>query len=367
MKNPLFDLLIDKIKSKGPISIEEYMEVALTHPEFGYYRSQKPIGKDGDFITAPEISQMFGELCGLWGLDQIINQNIINQAEWVEFGPGRGTFMSDIIRACYAAMPTKEDLWIVNLFEVHEGLIKQQQEKLSKVVNLKHFDDFNDLPQKPLLFIANEFFDALPIRQYISKGPHWYERCVTLKNESLSFMECDSPTENINFPKPRNDNEVLEYSPKLSDFVGKISKHINEFGGAALIIDYGKESAIGDTLQAVRDHKPVDILENPGECDLSAWVDFSAIKQTANAAGTTVFGSKPQGEFLKQLGLFQRAEQLGAGATAEERRKIVAAVDRLTSPAQMGNVFRVMAILPRSFSEISPQDIPGFANNDERT
>ena len=179
-------------------------------------------------------------------------------------------------------------------------------------------------------------------------------------------MTCASPSENIKFPKPRNDNEVLEYSPKLSDFVSKISEHINEFGGAALIIDYGKESAIGDTLQAVRDHKPVDILENPGECDLSA-CDFSAIKQTANAAGTTIFGSKPQGEFLKQLGLFQRAEQLGTGATAEERRKIVAAVDRLTSPAQMGNVFKVMAILPRSFSEISPQDIPGFANNDERT
>ena len=160
---------------------------------------------------------------------------------------------------------------------------------------------------------------------------------------------------------------MLEYSPRLSYFINKISEHINAFGGAALIIDYGKDNAIGDTLQAVKNHKPVDILENPGECDLSAWVDFSAIKQTANAAGTTIFGSKPQGEFLKQLGLFQRAEQLGTGATAEERRKIVAAVDRLTSPAQMGNVFKVMAILPRSFSEISPQDIPGFANNDERT
>ena len=367
MKNTVSNLLMNKIKAKGPISIEEYMEVALTHPEFGYYRSQKAIGKDGDFITAPEISQMFGELCGLWGLDQIINQNIINHADWVEFGPGRGTFMSDIIRACSAAMPTKDEFWSAHLFEVHEGLIKQQQQKLSKVVHLEHFNDLNDLPHKPLLFVANEFFDALPVRQFVSKGAYWYERYVTIKNDTFSFISCASPTENFNFPKPTNDNEVLEYSPRLSYFINKISEHINAFGGAALIIDYGKDNAIGDTLQAVKNHKPVEVLEEPGECDLSAWVDFSAIKQAANTAGATVCGPQPQGEFLKQLGLFQRAEQLGTGATVEERRKIAAAVDRLTSPAQMGSVFKVMAILPHSLSDISPHNIPGFANTDEKS
>ena len=362
MTASLHDKLISIIDEEGPIPLDQFMALALTDPDHGYYSTQTAIGKDGDFITAPEISQMFGELCGLWGIDQIINQGLTEDAAWLELGPGRGTLMSDVIRVLSSALPAKDDLWTVHLVEVHPTLKKIQRDKLDNITDLYHHTDLSNLPEKPLLFLANEFFDALPIRQFIARQGQWYERLVSHENHSLKITTSTKPADetisgNIH---PSCDYEILEYCPSQQNIIKTISDHINTYGGAALIIDYGKDNAVGDSLQAVRDHKPVYIFDEPGQCDLSAWVDFSAIKDTATNAGAKVFGPQTQGDFLKQLGLYQRAEQLALGAEPDERRKIAAAVDRLSSPAQMGGAFKVMAILPASHPAKKPQDIAGF-------
>ena len=363
MTTALGQIITDSITTNGAMTVHDFMQWALIHPEHGYYTTQKAIGAEGDFITAPEISQMFGELCGLWCLDQLITQNIMDNAGWAELGPGRGTFMADIIRTSIAALQDTSRKWPVHLVDVNEGLIKEQKKKLVNITDLHHHESLNTLPDIPLAFLANEFFDALPVRQFEAWEGQWFEKTVMLENGSLCLAKHDEPETKLELPSPDENNQIAEYAPQLPIYVNSIANHINTYGGAALIIDYGKENALGNSLQAVHDHKPVDILENPGLCDISAWVDFNVIKASALRAGAKVFGAQSQGEFLKQLGLYQRAEQLAVGASPEERRDIAAAVDRLSSPAQMGKVFNVMAILPASHPAQSLDDLPGFALN----
>ena len=365
MTTPLNDILVGYIGRNGPMSFYQFMSFALTHPEHGYYKTRNAVGSQGDFITAPEISQIFGELCGVWGLDQITNQNITNDAGWAELGPGRGTLMSDIIRVCSSALPEKPSKWPIHLLDINDALIKEQKAKLSKFADLQHHVDISSFPKIPLLLVANEFFDALPIRQWTAFEGHWFERQVHLENGALALTTSNLPEIELDLPAPMMNEQVAEYAPELPAIVNFITNHINVYGGAALIIDYGKDNALGDSVQAVKGHKPVDVLESPGLCDLSAWVDFNAIKTAASEVGAKVFGPQNQGEFLKQLGLYQRAEQLALGASPEERRKIVAAVDRLSSPAQMGSVFKVMAILPSSYPKGQANDIAGFASPSE--
>ena len=360
MTTQLQKLIIAKIQNDGPLRLDEFMSIALTHPEYGYYKTQTAIGQEGDFITAPEISQMFGELCGLWGIDQMISQDIINNAAWAELGPGRGTLMKDIIRVSATALPNKKGKWSVHLVEINETLKTIQHSNLSNISNLHHYNDLNELPKIPLIFMANEFFDALPIRQFISKNGEWFERLVTFENGELTLSINSSSEKTLPMKEPHADDLIFEYAPDLPYVVSAICEHINVHGGAALIIDYGKDNAIGDSLQAVQQHQPVDILHDLGKSDLSAWVDFNAIKNIAITKGAKVVGPQHQGDFLKQLGLYQRAEQLALGANAEERRKIVAAVDRLSSPAQMGSVFKVMAILPKSHKANTGEEVAGF-------
>jgi SAM-dependent MidA family methyltransferase len=363
MTTPLGDILKAQIAKNGPITISDFMAAALTHPDHGYYKTRSAIGAEGDFITAPEISQMFGELCGLWGLDQMISQNITDKAGWAELGPGRGTLMSDVIRV--TSTPTKAEHsrqhWPVHLIDVNESLIAEQHKKLSSVADLHHHNDLAGLPHIPLVFLANEFFDALPIRQFIARKGKWYERMIEVKKSHFAITLSSTPEEKATLPVPDNDGICAEIAPELSSIIATIAHHINYHGGAALIIDYGKNNAIGDSLQAVKEHQPVDILEEPGMCDLSAWVDFNVIREVTLASGAKAFGPREQGGFLRELGLYERAEQLSIGADAEDKRKIVAAVDRLSSPAQMGGIFKVMAILPSTHPASSPAEIAGFA------
>ena len=362
MTSPLYEIIESEITTHGPISMCRYMELALTHPEHGYYQSQDAIGASGDFITAPEISQMFGELCGLWGLDQMISQNIDDIAGWMELGPGRGVLMADIIRVCQNALPQRSKDWPVHLIDINKTLITQQQDRLGHITDLHHHADLKSLPEIPLVIMANEFFDALPIRQYITHGGVWFERQVTVGKTGLELTISDQPADkDVKLPIPTENGQVAEVCENLPTYVQAIASHINTYGGAALIIDYGKDNAIGDSIQAVMAHQPVDIFDQPGRCDLSAWVDFSAIRTAAIAAGAKVIGPQSQGEFLKQLGLYKRAEQLAIGSDSEERRKIAAAVDRLSSPAQMGGVFNVMAILPADHPANQKNDLAGFA------
>jgi NADH dehydrogenase [ubiquinone] 1 alpha subcomplex assembly factor 7 len=369
MTTPLDDILKTQITDQGPITIADFMTTALTHPDHGYYKIHSAIGADGDFITAPEISQMFGEICGLWGLDQMISQDITADAGWAELGPGRGTLMDDVIRVTTAAKDVEysEKRWPVHLMDVNADLIAQQREKLSSITDLHHHDDISTLPQIPLVFLANEFFDTLPIRQFIACKGKWYERMIRVKESRLDITLSSTPEKKIGLPAPDKDGVCAEIAPDLPLIITAIAHHINDHGGAALIIDYGKDNAIGDSLQAVKEHHPVDVLATPGMCDLSAWVDFNAARKAAIAADARAFGPQGQGDFLRQLGLYERAEQLAVGANAQDRRKIAAAVDRLSSPAQMGGVFKVMAILPSAHPASSPAEIAGFALPSEIT
>ena len=346
MTTPLETRIRAMIGKDGPMPLDVYMALCLTDPDDGYYRSIDPLGAAGDFTTAPEISQMFGELVGLWLYDEAIKQGIAADAALVELGPGRGTLISDALR-CYAGI-TPEHCWDLHLVEVSPALIAAQQERLSACTNARpHWhEQISDLPEKPLLIIANEFFDALPIRQFRSQKGQWHECMLDLIDDSLSLITVATPAE-IDLPAPSADGQIAECCPQLEAIITRLARHINRHGGAMLIIDYGKNTALGDSLQAVQAHRPVEIMHEPGKTDLSAWVDFSAIASHAGDAGIAAFGPEEQGTFLKAIGLYHRAEQLAAGASPETRRQIAAAVDRLSSPAQMGTAFKVMALRPQ--------------------
>ena len=353
MATPLFSIIAEEIAPKGYMRLDRYMALALGHPQQGYYMSGRSFGLEGDFITAPEISQMFGELIGLWSLDQLHRQNLMKEAGFFELGPGRGTLMADAIRAITPFIQSQDHSidMPIHLMEMSPAL-KQQQTKALYPNPVIHHDDLNNLPPIPLIFIANEFFDALPIRQFIKQDKGWNERVVTMADGKLTLTTITSDDAPPEDQSPIG--SVYEIAPQLPAIIAKISHHIRQYGGAGLIIDYGKSNPIGDSLQAVHNHKPVDILDSPGEADLSAWVDFSAIKTAA--ATMRVLGTRDQGRFLKSLGLFERAEQLSASADPRTRRMIAAAVDRLSSPAQMGRVFQTMAILPPD----AESDVAGF-------
>ena len=350
MTTPLLAIIKDEIQTHGFMRLDRFMELALSHPEHGYYMSGRSFGLEGDFITAPEISQMFGELIGLWAFDQIQQQNL-TQAGLFEMGPGRGTLMADALRAItpflqnQANNPNMPIHMPIHMLEISPAL-KQQQISALKPNPIIHHSTLDNLPPIPLIFIANEFFDALPIRQLVKHDDAWHERIVTIRDDELclSTMPSDDPPAGEQQWDDAPSGQIYETAPQLPAVIDQISQHIRQYGGAALIIDYGKANPLGDSVQAVRDHKPVDILETPGKADVSAWVDFNAIK--TSASNSKVFGPTNQGDFLKALGLYQRAEQLSTAADPKTRRMIAAAVDRLSSPAQMGRVFQVMAIVP---------------------
>jgi len=347
--SPLEAHICKIINQQGPIGIDRFMAMALGDAEHGYYRRRQPLGRKGDFITAPEISQMFGELIGLWLYQQASDQQILPGEDaaggWLmELGPGRGTLMADILRSL--AMVAGDVTWPVEMVEINPALRASQQEQLAAAENASPIwkEAIESMPPGPVLLVANEFFDALPIRQFVSRQDGWHERQVSCQNGQLALTEHISPVALDLSPQPPG--TIAEICPDAVAITEMLAGHIRRHGGAALIIDYGRNSPFGDSLQAVRAHKPVDILSRPGQTDLSAWVDFAALYKSARSCGAEVLGPVDQGTFLKELGLFARAEQLGAGAAPEIRRKLAAAVDRLASPAQMGTLFKVMAILP---------------------
>ena len=202
------------------------------------------------------------------------------------------------------------------------------------------------------MIVANEFFDAMPVRQFKSLNGQWHECMVNVENDQLTRINAPAHApEDLGLPDPSEDGLTAELCPALHEIITPLARHIETYGGAMLIIDYGKAGMIGDSVQAVQAHRPVDILHEPGQTDLSAWVDFNAIADLAKSAGISAYGPVEQGHFLKSIGLYQRAEQLAIGAENETRRQIAAAVDRLSSPAQMGTAFKVMALRPDNIAE----------------
>lgn len=341
-----------RIAREGPISISAYMTETLLHPRYGYYRQARPIGKEGDFTTAPEISQIFGELVGLWLADRWEALGRPDPVSLVELGPGRGTLMADILRALQV-MPDLRRALDVHLVETNEHLRELQAEKTDATWH----NDLSTVPEGPILLVANEFFDAMPIRQFEKTAAGWRERLVDLEDGRLA-LGLGPPSAQVSLiPEAVAGapvGAIAEVCAPAISICGDIAQRIAKDGGAALIIDYGySESAPGDTLQAVRRHEYVDIFSKPGETDLTAHVDFEQLTRAACQAGARVAGPVTQGEFLKALGIEVRAAILSR-STTDKREAIGAAVRRLTAPDIMGDLFKVIGIVPHSMSETPP-------------
>ena len=349
-KSSLADHLHRLIKAIGPLTIDRYMAEALGNPKFGYYTTQNPIGAKGDFITAPEVSQMFGELIGLWCADTWQNLGGLSPLNWVEIGPGRGTLMRDAFRAA-GALPMFRDGVNVHLVETSPVLRECQRQALPNI-DIKWHDHFHQTPSGSTIVVANELFDALPIHQFQRTIRGWQERMVDSDGQAGRFRFILGPVSAAFalVPETLRDapiGSVAEVSPASVSLMRSIADRVVTDIGAALIIDYGSlESRPRDTLQAVINHATHDVLVAPGSADLCAHVDFASLAQTARESGAEVWGPVLQGEFLDELGIQTRANQLKRKATANQAAEIDSAVDRLTEPGQMGTLFKVMAIGP---------------------
>ena len=351
MPASLLERIRGRIAAGGPISVAEYMTLCLSDPQDGYYIRQDPLGAAGDFITAPEVSQLFGELIGAWLADTWQRAGSPDPVHLVELGPGRGTLMSDILRVA-AMRPTFRDALRVCLVEMSPALKARQETTLSASgIDIAWADRLDDLPPGPILVVANEFFDALPVHQYVRTGGTWQERLIRSTDEGgLSFTT--GPT-SLATPLAAEDGAILETCPVGEAILDEIAGRIGRNGGAALIIDYGYEGpAAGETLQAVHHHAFVDPLATPGEADLTAHVDFAALKKACVNHDVSCHGPITQGDFLLALGLLERAGQLGGDQDEKTRKAISDAVERLAGPDAMGQLFKVFAVTAPTISPL---------------
>jgi NADH dehydrogenase [ubiquinone] 1 alpha subcomplex assembly factor 7 len=352
-------LIAQRIALTGPISVADFMSEALLHPRLGYYRKALPVGAAGDFTTAPEISQIFGELLGAWVAERWLAMGRPHPVRLVELGPGRGSLMADALRAT-RSVPGFHAAIRLHLVEINERLQALQRRALDAFQPTWH-ERLDDVPEGPTLLIANEFFDALPVRQFEKTSRGWVERMVGLDSDgvTLRFAHTPGPTPYAALLPDLPTGAQAELSEAGRAIATAIGARLREHGGWALIIDYGDERAgRAASLQAVREHRSVDVLASPGEVDLSAHVDFAAL---AEACGMPTFGPVAQGAFLRRLGARARAQALKARASDSDRAAIDAALARLIAPDQMGRLFRVMAVgdsrsaAPAGFSD-SPSD-----------
>ena len=345
--NALTDLLRRRIHLDGPVTVAYFMTTALLHPQHGYYMRQDPLGADGDFITAPEVSQMFGELIGLWCAATWQQLGAPRGVKLVELGPGRGTLMADALRAA-AMAPGFLDAVDIHLVEAGPRLREKQRGALPDFDVTWH-DGLETVPEGPLLLIANEFFDALPIRQLECHQGIWHERLVTWADGAFRFFRDPAPSPLAGL-LPRDvtaraaTGDIFEISPAGVGIAKAISERIGQWGGSALIIDYGHgASAAGETLQALREHQPVEVLAAPGEADLTAHVDFAALARSAAPAAVS-HGPVTQSLFLQRLGIEARKAALIANADDAAAAAVESGYHRLVDSAEMGQLFKVMCL-----------------------
>jgi NADH dehydrogenase [ubiquinone] 1 alpha subcomplex assembly factor 7 len=349
------DVLKNLIAQQGPLSLYDYIKQSLYHPVHGYYMKQSPLGAKGDFITAPEISQMFGELLGLWLLNQWDLMKQPAKISLIELGPGKGTLLKDILRACQIR-PAFSQALDLHLVEISPFLTTLQKETLKHPLMTWHTSLASALKASqghPLFFIANEFFDALPIQQFMKTDQGWVEKHVTfnpLKQtfefcfpQGLSFKSLPLQAQEIALLAP--DTTVIEISPDAPDILKLLADSLAKRRGAGLIIDYGySDNVSGDTFQALKNHHYHDPLQEPGSADLTAHVNFSILQREAVKFENIQIDFIIQGDFLKKLSLTLRAEQLKKQATPEQKTKIDRDVHRLIHPQEMGHLFKVMAL-----------------------
>ena len=361
--SPLQSELKKLIKASGPMPVWRYMEQCLTHPKFGYYVSRDPLGREGDFTTAPEVSQMFGELLGLWAASVWKAIGSPSLLRLIELGPGRGTMMADALRALRVLPPLYQSL-SVHLVEINPVLREKQKTTLSGVRNIAWHEGIDDIPDGPAVIFANEYFDVLPIHQVVKQETGWHERTVEIDvNGKLGFGMAAEPTPRFEVLLPplvraAPIGAVFEWRPDAE--IMKIASRVRDQDGAALIIDYGHvRSDAGDTFQAIARHSFTDPLKHPGQADVTAHVDFQALARAADDLGARVHGPVPQGDFLRRLGIETRALTLMAKASHEVSEDISGAMQRLIGGGRggMGQMFKVLGV-----SEPHLTSLAGFAD-----
>ena len=346
---PLARKLAARIASQGPMSFHDYMEACLYDPDHGYYKKREALGRGGDFITAPEISQVFGELIGLWAGEVWRQMGEPGAVRLIELGPGRGTLMADALRAL-RVLPRFLESMTVHLIETSEPLRNAQRATLAGTVPpISWHGRLSDVPEGPSVLIANEFFDCLPVHQFVFSAAtqDWRERMVTF--EERTFEIVSGPVTNQVRLSPHGsvpgDGDILEFRPGVEEALSAFAARAERGPAAALLIDYGySRPSLGDTVQAVKQHHFTGIFDAPGETDLTAHVDFSHLDARAADAGFGTFGPMPMGEWLLRVGLEARTQQLLASASEEEARGLIGQVSRLVDPAQMGALFKVVAL-----------------------
>jgi NADH dehydrogenase [ubiquinone] 1 alpha subcomplex assembly factor 7 len=347
------------IKSSGPMPVWRYMELCLTHPEHGYYVSRDPLGREGDFTTAPEVSQMFGELLGLWAASVWKAIGSPPMLRLIELGPGRGTMMADALRALRVLPPLYQSL-SVHMVEINPVLREKQRATLSGVRNIDWHDSIDEVPEGPAVIFANEYFDVLPVHQAVKRETGWHERVIKLDDSGkLVFAAADEPILRFEVLLPplvraAPVGAVFEWRPDAE--IMKIARRVRDQDGAALIIDYGHlRSDAGDTFQAIARHSFTDPLKNPGLADVTAHVDFQALVRAAEDLGARAHGPVTQGDFLKRLGIETRAVTLMGKTTPEVSADISNALKRLTDSGRggMGSMFKVLAITEPNLTSVA--------------
>jgi len=332
--------LRQRIAQHGPIGVDEFMGAALGHPEHGYYIRREPFGLAGDFVTAPETSQMFGELIGLWCIDTWQRMGAPASVDLVELGPGRGTLMADALRAM-ATLPGARQAFEVHLVETSGRLRALQRDTLGREVVHWHEEFKTIATGRPLIVLANEFFDALPVRQYVATAKGWRERLIADDAGTFRPVLAASCARDRDLPELAPAGRVVERSSARDAVMADIAARIAADGGAALIVDF---AGSGDTLQAVRGHRRAERFADPGESDLAAAVDFATLGRIAAAAGAVGFGPVGQGVFLRRLGIDARCQTLLAAARPEQAAAIRTGFERLVGPQAMGTLFQAMAV-----------------------
>lgn len=345
----LEEIIKSHIAIAGPMRLSDYMALALGHPEFGYYMTRDPLGARGDFITAPEVSQMFGEMLAAWVIDVWQKSGAPQEFILMELGPGRGTLMRDMLRIA-EMVPDFIKGAHVHLVETSPTLRSVQEETL-KGYAVQWHDRLETVPQdKPIYCVANEFFDALPVQQFVFSDGQWWEHGVAESGTGLQLVRVLATTdlEGVLPHKEPKEGDIFEYARASVVVMGELAARIKAHGGAALVIDYGHaQSDFGDTVQAVRGHTYTGILDHVGESDITAHVDFEKLADAAKGQGMHIFGPVPQGRFLKNLGIVQRAQKLSEAASEAQKSEVDTALIRLTDVDHMGQLFKVMGVIPQ--------------------
>ena len=331
------------ITEQGPISISDFMKLALTDKKNGYYRKKMPLGSKGDFITSPDISQIFGEIIGVWILDLWIKLGKPKETQIVDLGGGRGTLLSDIKRV----LSNKISSYI--FIDINVELIKLQKKAVKDAI---HFEKIEDIPNKPTIFIGNEFLDTFPINQFVLSDKYFKEVCVNYKNKKLIFSHHRTNLSRTLDKKTLNQikvNDILEINFESRKFIEKLSRFIKENNGGAIFFDYGYTFNHGDTFQAVKDSKFVNPLDDPGNADLTAHVDFNDLSHQAKNNLVSVWGPDTQGTFLKKMGAIERLNALESISDDKTKQELRNGLDRLINTDEMGELFKVLAITSNKF------------------